>query len=87
MDRTRLTRSEIVEQLGIGRSTWSAYVSRGQAPEAIGYDPQTGERVWDAATVRDWAKNRPGQGFRTDRRKATRDTAERTDGGATPATQ
>lgn len=46
----------------IGRSTWSTYVARGQAPPAervIGGSP-----VWRPATVRAWHAERRGQGWR-----------------------
>jgi len=43
--------------LGITRSTWTAYVSRGQAPPGermFGRSP-----VWRPQTVKEWATNRP----------------------------
>ena len=48
----------------IARDTWSSDVSRKQAPEParrIGRTP-----VWKPSAVREWAANRPGEGYRTD---------------------
>lgn len=50
---------------------WRSYVYRLDAPEHVGFDPETGMQVWDAAAVRAWHAGRPGQGARTDLRKAT----------------
>lgn len=44
------------------RSTWEAYVTRGQAPKPgrrVGRTPQ-----WDAALIRAWHADRPGQAWR-----------------------
>lgn len=67
-DMTDLTAAEAAEAAGVGVSTWRAYVARGQAPAASGFDPVTGRRVWDESVVVSWMGDRPGQGARTDRR-------------------
>jgi predicted DNA-binding transcriptional regulator AlpA len=51
------TASDCAAFLGITRSTWAAYVSRGQAPESermFGRSP-----VWRPETVKEWASKRP----------------------------
>ena len=52
---------------GITASTWRDYVADHRAPAPLpGYDPHTGRKTWDPATVRTWHSHRPGQGTRTD---------------------
>lgn len=58
----KMTAAQIVDRLGITASTWSAYVTRGQAPKPTGFDPQTGLRVWDARKIEEWIAKRPGRG-------------------------
>ena len=56
---------------GVEPPTWRAYVKRGQAPapaRRFGRTP-----VWDAAAVREWQENRPGQGRK--RPQSTQDGA------------
>jgi predicted DNA-binding transcriptional regulator AlpA len=57
----QLTAIESAEMCGIARSTFTSYVSRGQAPAAAGFDPETGERVWNRAELEDWMNTRPGR--------------------------
>jgi hypothetical protein len=50
---------------GIRTATWTAYVSRGQAPKPDGhYDQRT--PWWYRSTIEQWRTARPGQGSRTD---------------------
>ena len=64
-----LTRDEVVAlltELGqpMGVGTWSAMVSRGQAPRP---DQMAGRTpLWAPSTVTAWARSRPGRGARTD---------------------
>lgn len=61
-----LTSSQIAERLGISPTTWRAYVTRGQAPAPT---RKLGPlNLWSVAVVDRWARSRPGQGARTDRR-------------------
>jgi predicted DNA-binding transcriptional regulator AlpA len=49
--------SDCAAFLGISRSTWTSYVSRGQAP---GPDRMFGRSpAWRPATVQAWAASRP----------------------------
>ena len=58
------TASDCAAYLGISRSTWTAYVSREQAPEP---DRRIGRTaVWRPATVTKWAEGRPRAGRRGD---------------------
>jgi len=62
----RMTRDECADLAGITADTWSAYVSRGQAPgpvERVGRTP-----LWDAEQIEAWVASRPGRGARTDLR-------------------
>jgi hypothetical protein len=53
--------------MGTTTSTWRDYVADHRAPAPLpGYDPHTGRKTWDPATVRTWHSGRPGQGARTD---------------------
>lgn len=56
---TYWTVSRVLAELGISRSTFTAYVSRGQAPEAI--LQVEGTRLWDAEEVRTWQAGRRSQ--------------------------
>jgi len=63
----RWTADECAAHAGITTSTWRDYVADHRAPAPLpGYDPHTGRRTWDPATVRTWHTRRPGQGARTD---------------------
>lgn len=66
----RLTAAQAADRLGIPASTFRAYVSRGQAPQRDGRDEDTGRPYWLAATIDEYKLTRPGQGARTDRRRA-----------------
>lgn len=48
--------SRILELAGISRSTWTAYVARGQAPQPR-YRVDS-VRVWSADEVRKWLRSR-----------------------------
>lgn len=56
--RTYWPMSHILGLAGISRSTWTAYVARGQAPQAR-YRVDS-VRLWSADEVHEWMKNRPG---------------------------
>lgn len=59
----KLRTAQIAERLGITSSTWSSYVTRGQAPKPDGhYDGRT--PWWLASTVEAWHASRPGRGVR-----------------------
>jgi predicted DNA-binding transcriptional regulator AlpA len=54
------TAQDCATYLGITRSTWTAYVSRDQAPQPermFGRSP-----VWRPRTVKAWAESRPRRG-------------------------
>ena len=62
MSVTEWIRSECADHVGVTPSTWSAYVTRHQAPQPIrriGATP-----VWDAEEVRQWHATRPGKAGR-----------------------
>ena len=62
----KLRAAEAAELAEIKTSTWTAYVSRGQAPPPDGhYDKRT--PWWHRSTIEQWRTTRPGQGSRTDR--------------------
>ena len=61
----RVTEVEAAGLAGVARSTFRAYVSRGQAPAPVGYSGTTGLREWDRADIEHWLANRPGRGVRT----------------------
>lgn len=50
--------SHVLELAGISRSTWTAYVARGQAPQPR-YRVDS-VRLWSADEVQQWHANRPG---------------------------
>ena len=63
----KLTIQDICELLGIKSSTWTAYVSRGQAPRADGWDPpRSGTPAavpwWWETTIKDFQDGRVGPG-------------------------
>lgn len=61
----KLTAAQCAALVGVAPRTWSAYVARDQAPAPLpGFDPGTGLRVWDEATVRAWMAARPGKSGR-----------------------
>lgn len=60
--KDRLTAAEAAELLGVVEGTFRSYVSRGQAPQSTGRDPETGVRLWDRADLTVWMKERPGRG-------------------------
>lgn len=63
----RWTAEQCANHAGITTSTWRDYVADHRAPTPLpGYDPDTGRKTWDPATVRAWHTGRPGQGSRTD---------------------
>jgi hypothetical protein len=58
--------AEIAKLAGIEPQTWTAYVNRGQAPQAGRRSPETGRREWRPSVVDAWLASRPGAGTRTD---------------------
>jgi hypothetical protein len=67
MNQERWTAEQCAAHAGITTSTWRDYVADHRAPAPLpGYDPHTGRKTWDPATVRAWHAQRPGQGTRTD---------------------
>ena len=67
MSQERWTADQCAAHAGITTSTWRDYVADHRAPAPLpGYDPDTGRKTWDPATVRAWYTGRPGQGARTD---------------------
>lgn len=74
-----LERAQAAAIAGVTADTFSAYVSRGQAPAPsrhIGRTP-----LWDQAAVRTWVEHRPGKGSRaTPRAKARAEQRAKTDG-------
>ena len=67
MSQERWTADQCASHAGITTSTWRDYVADHRAPAPLpGYDPHTGRKTWDPATVRAWHSHRPGQGARTD---------------------
>lgn len=54
-----ILRSEAAAIVGVAPSTFSAYVSRGQAPRPVDHVGSTPR--WDAEEVREWARTRPGR--------------------------
>jgi hypothetical protein len=67
MGQERWTADQCAAHAEITTSTWRDYVADHRAPAPLpGYDPTTGRKTWDPATVRTWHTQRPGQGARTD---------------------
>jgi len=65
------TRDDVVAYLAeLGRtvapSSWSAYVTRGRAPEPVRYVGRT--PVWSPADVQQWADEARGHGWRAGER-------------------
>lgn len=54
------TSEECARAWGVRTPTWLGYVSRGQAPAPLPDRTEAGQRLWDAAEVRGFA--RPGVG-------------------------
>lgn len=65
MSAKHFTEAEAAEHVGVCRSTWRSYVARDFAPAPVGFDPQTGYRVWGRREVERWTERRPGSGDRT----------------------
>ena len=62
MSQERWIAEQCATHAGITTSTWRDYVADHRAPAALpGYDPDTGRKTWDEATVRAWHTGRPGQ--------------------------
>jgi len=58
-----LTVTQAASLAGVARGTWSAYVSRGQAPKPGRRNPETGRQEWSLAAISDWLESgRPGRG-------------------------
>lgn len=55
------TREQCATYLGLAVGTWTGYVSRGTAPSPVGWDPDTGRRVWSSAAVIAWDEQRPAR--------------------------
>lgn len=54
---TELTRDEAAGRVGVHPNTWSAYVSRGQAPPPTRHIGRT--PLWAVEEVDQWVKSRP----------------------------
>lgn len=61
--------AQVLEHVGITRSTWSAYRSRNGGPDPIRHDPATGAPLWDEAVIRAWKLARPGKPGRPRQRR------------------
>ncbi|RYI20432.1 helix-turn-helix domain-containing protein [Dermacoccus sp. 147Ba] len=70
MGSTMLTQAEAAQLAGVSVSSWSSYVSRGQAPAAARHVGRT--PLWRRDVVDEWRKNRPGQGRRNTERERER---------------
>lgn len=57
-----LTRDEAAQRAGVRPDTWSAYVTRGQAPAPRRHLART--PLWDSDEVERWLERRPGHGGR-----------------------
>lgn len=55
-----VTRDEAAALVGVRPNTWSAYVSRGQAPAPVEHVGRT--PLWSRSSVERWQKERPGPG-------------------------
>lgn len=57
----KLVMSEVCERVGVAKSTWRAYVARGQAPKP---DGRHSARMpwWHESTIDEWMKSRPRAG-------------------------
>jgi hypothetical protein len=58
--------ADVAALAGVKPQTWTAYVNRGQAPQAGRRNPETGRREWSAGVIGRWLASRPGAGTRTD---------------------
>jgi hypothetical protein len=63
-NRPTLTMEQWAERAGISLGTLKSYVSRGQAPSRVGFDPATGRAAWDAEVAEAWVALRVGRGRR-----------------------
>lgn len=70
MPSTMLTQAEAAQLAGVSVSSWSSYVSRGQAPAATRHVGRT--PLWRRDVVETWRDNRPGRGRRNTRRERER---------------
>jgi hypothetical protein len=61
-----LSAREAAERAGVREKTWTAYVTRGQAPGPGRRNPETGKAEWLPGVVDEWMAARPGPGARTD---------------------
>lgn len=59
--RRQLTRAEVAELVGISPDTWSAYVTREQAPVPDGHLGRT--PWWWSTTIERWQAKRKGPGW------------------------
>lgn len=73
--RERWDADQCAKYLRIKVSTWWKYQSKNESrepamriyPEPLPRrDPVTGKKMWDAEQVREFGRNRPGRGARTD---------------------
>lgn len=55
----RLTAEQAARRAGIALSTFTAYVSRGQAPPSAGFNPRTGRAEWTLHDIEFWLAHRP----------------------------
>lgn len=69
--RPTITMEQWADGAGLSVGTIKGYVSRGQAPVRIGFDPGTGRAVWDATVVDAWGAFRVGRGRRDHRSQTT----------------
>lgn len=75
----RMSTAQCAHAAGIGQGTWSAYVTRGQAPKPDGRRRDTGAPYWHRATYEAWAASRPGHEH-ADATLATHDRIAAADG-------
>lgn len=80
-ERERWDARQCADHLGIAVSTWWKYVSADEKREPAKrhlparcptVDPKTGNVRWFADEVRQYATDRPGRGYRTDKHGGTR---------------
>lgn len=55
----RLTAEQAAQRAGVALSTFTAYVSRGQAPPSAGFNPRTGRAEWTLHDIEAWLEHRP----------------------------
>lgn len=56
---SRLTAEQAAHRAGVALSTFTAYVSRGQAPPSAGFNPITGRAEWPTHDIDAWLEHRP----------------------------